>query len=130
MTARLREIDEHLMQSELTPTQQAEHLAKRKELWEVRSSGTICSTGDGRPGENIGFAQNTAAATGSTKRQVNRAVARAEKVSEEIRNEIRGTDLDKGVVLDYLARTPPERQREQAGTNCLRRRPAALRDEL
>jgi ParB family transcriptional regulator, chromosome partitioning protein len=107
----LWEIDENLMRSELSPTQEAEHLAKRKELWEMKSSGVICPTGGGRPGENKGFAAETADVTGTDKRNINKAVARAEKVSEDIRDEIRGTDLDKGVVLDELARTPPEQQR-------------------
>lgn len=102
------EIDENLMRSELTPTQQAEHLAKRKELWEARNNGTNCPETPGRP---QGFAGATSDATGTDKRVVNRAVARAEKVPEDIRNEIRGTDLDKGVVLDDLARTEPSQQR-------------------
>lgn len=107
----LWEIDENLMRAELTPTQQAEHLAKRKELWEARSlGGTNCST---KPQHQKQFAQDTAESTGTTRQQVNRAVARAEKVSEDIRDEIRGTDLDKGVILDDLARTAPERQRER-----------------
>ena len=32
---------------------------------------------------------------------------------EYIRDEIRGTDLDKGVVLDDIARTPPENQHDR-----------------
>lgn len=107
----LWEIDENLMRAELTPTQQAEHLAKRKELWEARNSGTNCSEKTrGRPKE---FAGETAEVAGTTRQQVNRAVARAEKVPEDIRDEIRGTDLDKGVVLDDIARTAPEKQRER-----------------
>ena len=35
----LWEIDENLIRSELTATQQAEHLAKRKELWHARKLG-------------------------------------------------------------------------------------------
>lgn len=88
----------------------AEHLAKRKELWEARKeSGTTCSTLTGRG--NKQFASDTADKTGASKQQINRSVARAEKVSEDIRDEIRGTELDKGTVLDDLARTPREQQR-------------------
>lgn len=98
------------MRSELTPTQQAEHLAKRKEIWGARNSGANRPETPGRP---QGFAGATAEATGVDKRNVNKAVARAEKVPEDIRDEIRGTDLDKGVVLDDIARTPPEKQRDK-----------------
>jgi len=109
----LWEIDENLMRSELTPSQQAEHLARRKELWEARSSGTNCSTGGGAPGENKGFAQETAEAMGTTRQQINRAVARAEKSSPDILEEVRGTSLDKGVVLDEIARAPMDEQRQR-----------------
>ncbi len=106
----LWEIDENLIRSELTPTQEAEHLAKRKELWGARRvSGQIVPKPQG--GRPQGFAGETADATGVSRKQVNRAVARAEKVTEEVRDEIRGTDLDKGVVLDELAKTPPEEQK-------------------
>lgn len=108
----LWEIDENLMRSELTPTQQAEHLAKRKELWEARNLGGTNCPGK-KPQHNKGFSGETSEITGTDKRVVNRAVARAEKVPEDIRDEIRGTDLDKGVVLDDLARTAPEKQRER-----------------
>lgn len=104
----LWEIDENLMRSELTPTQQAEHLAKRKELWEARKE-----SGRNPPTSRKHFAADTEGNTGVSKRRVNEAVARAEKVPEDIRDEIRGTDLDKGVVLDDLARTAPEKQRER-----------------
>ncbi len=35
----LWEIDENLMRAELSPTEMAEHLAKRKELWDEREAG-------------------------------------------------------------------------------------------
>lgn len=95
-----------LMRSELTATQQAEHLAKRKELWGARNSGRNTPEKRGRPKQ---FAGETELATGLPKRRVNEAVARAEKVNEDIRDEIRGTGLDKGVVLDELARTEPSK---------------------
>ena len=38
----------------------------------------------------------------ATRQQVNRAVSRAEGVTEAARDAIRGTELDKGVVLDEL----------------------------
>lgn len=104
----LWEIDENLMRSELTPTQQAEHLARRKELWEARETAKSSRSFEGRG--NSGFASETAAATGASKRSVQQSIARAEGVIEEVRDQIRGTNLDKGVVLDDLRATPPEFQ--------------------
>jgi len=78
------------MRSELTPTQMAEHLAKRKELWEARKeSGTSCSTITGRG--NKQFARETADTVGVTRQQVNRAVSRANGVQEDVRDAIRGS---------------------------------------
>ena len=101
----LWEIDENLMRSELTATQQAEHLAKRKELWEAwQKSGPNCPTLTGRG--NKGFAAETAEATGVSKRTVNRAVNRAHGVDREVFDEIRNTRWDRGQVLDELAKLP------------------------
>lgn len=84
------------------PTQQAEHLAKRKDLWETRKeSGSTCPTLTGRG--NKQFAADTEDTTGVPKCAINRAVSRAEGV----RDAIRGTDLDKGVVLDELKQVAP-----------------------
>ena len=44
----LWEIDENLIRSELSPTEQAEHLAKRKELWGQRNTGPTCPINSGR----------------------------------------------------------------------------------
>lgn len=97
----LWEIDENLMRSELTPVQMAEHLAKRKELWEARQeSGASCATLTGRG--NKQFAKQTSDATGVAKSTINRAVSRADGVTEEARDVIRGTRLDTGVFLDRL----------------------------
>lgn len=109
----LWEIDENLMRSELTPTEQAEHLAKRKELWEVRKeSGNTVPTLTGRG--NKQFASDTAEKTGVTKRQINKSVSRARDVCDEARDLIRGTALDTGVFLDKLKRLPLDEQVEFA----------------
>jgi hypothetical protein len=81
----------------------AEHLARRKKLWGMRRlSGQI----DPKPtgGRPIGFAGDTAKATGVDKRVVNRAISRANGVTEEARNAIRGTKLDTGAYLGDLNR--------------------------
>jgi len=71
------------MRAELTPAEEAEHLARRKELWETieTQSGTICSTLGGRGNE--GFAENTSDKTGLTKQDINRKIARAEALGDD-----------------------------------------------
>lgn len=39
--AQLAEIDENLFRANLTPTQEAEHLAKRKEIWDAMKSAQV-----------------------------------------------------------------------------------------
>ena len=74
------------MRSELTPTQMAEHLAKREELTAARrESGASCTTLTGRG--NKQFAAETAAATGVDKRRVQEAISRAEGVTQEAREQ-------------------------------------------
>ena len=74
-------------------------MAKRKELWAVREvSGQVDPKPNG--GRPTQFAFETSEATGVPKRTINRAVSRVEGVTQEARDAIRGTDLDKGVVLD------------------------------
>ncbi|CUK10438.1 hypothetical protein RUE5091_03314 [Ruegeria denitrificans] len=103
----MKALDENLMRSELTITQQSEHIAKRKELWEARKqSGRNPPTSDPRQG----FASATSDATGMSKRRVNEAIARAEGVTQEARDTIRGTEHDKGVVLDELKKLPASEQ--------------------
>jgi hypothetical protein len=89
--------------------------ARRKQLWEARETGgktSLTSLKDGRKRgrqHTEGFASETAAITGQSKRTINQKIARAEKIEPAVLEEVKGTDLDKGVVLDQLART-------QAGT--------------
>lgn len=79
--AKLWEIDENLARAELTTDEKAIHMVRRKELWDqkVAGSGTSRPTTSkgGRPKE---FAADTAAATGISKRQVNRLVARGKEL--------------------------------------------------
>ncbi len=53
------------------------------------------------------FTADTALKTGRSERIVQLEAERGEKVSEELLTEIAGTDLDKGVVLDRIARLLP-----------------------
>ena len=77
--------------------------ASRKGIGAARSVASRNTRG--RP---KGFDTETSEQTGVNRSTVHRSVACAENIPEDIRDEIRGTDLDKGVVLDELARTPPE----------------------
>ncbi len=91
LTVQLAEIDENLCRSELTPTQEAEHLARRKEVWEAmreaeNNSGSTCPTIPARgPGMPEGFASSTTEVTGKSKESINRAIRRATEVCQEAR---------------------------------------------
>lgn len=110
----LWEIDENLCRSELTEAEEAQHLARRKELWEARekNSGSTCATIPSKRGRGMpeGFASETAKVTGESKATINRKIARAEKIEPDVLEQVKGTQLDKGVVLDQLAKTPRELQ--------------------
>lgn len=123
------EIDENLMRSELTPTQTAEHLAKRKEVWGSRQSTQVApiesKRDDGRGHRPTEFAADTAKATGIHKATINRAIARAENVCQEARDIVRGTNADTGTVLDRLKDLPPEQQIEAAAQEIQKRQQPA-----
>jgi hypothetical protein len=81
--AQLWEIDENLARAELTTDQKREHLRRRKQLWEQQRQAEIQvghdvppETGYRKPPpQTKGFAAATAAATGLSKRQINRLLA-------------------------------------------------------
>ena len=82
--AQLWEIDENLARSELTTDEKRDHLRRRKALWEEQQkqeNGTprpVSGVGSGVAGPgrgHKGFADETAAATGLSKRQINRLIA-------------------------------------------------------
>ncbi len=108
----LWEIDENLMRAELSPTEMAEHLARRKVLWGQREvSGQVGPKPQGgRPTE---FASETAETTGVPKRSINRALSRAKAIPADIRAIIKYTKLDTGTYLDSLKGMEPDDQREK-----------------
>jgi hypothetical protein len=138
---RLWEIDENLTRSELSATQEAEHLAERKRLWARMRGAAIpvepavpMETGYGKPPPRAReFASETAAATGRTKQHINRATRRAEAVCDDARALLVGTDLDTGAYLDRLMKADPAEQVERVQRDLAaierRRHDEALRRE-
>ena len=107
----LWEIDENLIRAELTPAERSTHLKRRKELWEIRES-QVAQLDPPRPQYSKGFASSTSEATGLSKPSINRDISRAEKIEPDVMESIVGTEMDKGVELDALAKMEPEEQRE------------------
>jgi len=76
--AQLAEIDENLMRSELAPTEYAEHIQRRQEIWEAmydQSEQVVpveSKREDGKGHRHEGFAESTAKATGKSERSVTR----------------------------------------------------------
>lgn len=114
LNAELLEIDENLCRSELTASQRAQAIKRRKAIWEALhpNSGAACATIPERgPGRPVEFAADTAKVTGESKSQINRHVARAEALGDDLPR-VAGTSLDKGVELDALAKLPPPERAE------------------
>jgi hypothetical protein len=108
------EIDENLIRAELTPSEEASHLKRRKELWEKREGfgKSLPETSVG--GRPSGFATETSEALGKSKRAINLAIARADKIAPDVLRIVAGTSLDNGASLDKIARMPVEQQRRVA----------------
>lgn len=109
--ADLWEIDENFARAELTDAQRAEHHVRREEIL-VRLEKV--HAGKGRPDKSAKLAvysDQAAASLGVSKRTVERDLARGKNIDPAVLADVSGTDLDKGVVLDELARTPANDQR-------------------
>jgi hypothetical protein len=125
----LMEVDENLIGTVLTPSERALFTARRKALYEAlhpetrpvterggpgrgKNGRKVCDGTDGETAKDR-FTADTATKTGRSERAVQLDAARGERIDEEVLEEIRGTELDKGVVLDELAATPREEQRDK-----------------
>jgi len=125
------EIDENLIRSDLTELEKADHIAKRKELFDLKRATDIPPILDRReevggkslpthldssgrpktPQQEKGFAADVAEKTGVSKRGVNQAIARAQKIDPKVKAEIIDLPVaDTGVELDALASMTPEEQ--------------------
>lgn len=110
--AELWEIDENFARAELTEAQRADHHARRRRIMVAKNLVHDEKPGRPRKGDNLSsYSDDAAAAFGVDRRTVQRDLARGKKIEREILQAVAGTDLDKGVVLDELARTPREEQR-------------------
>lgn len=109
----LAEIDENLIRNELTALEKAEHLERRKSIFDMmgEESGKSFSTlATGRG--HVGFAADTAEETGVTKQAINQSIRRANKIAPDVKKEIADTPIaDSGVELDALAKADPKDQR-------------------
>lgn len=113
--AALWEIDENFARAELSDAQRAEHHVRREEI--LKRKGMVKdSPKGGRPknaeksSELPSYADHAARSLGVTGRTVRTDLARGKNIAPEVLAEVAGTDLDKGVVLDELAKTPRDEQ--------------------
>lgn len=107
--AALWEIDENFARAELSDAQRADHHVRREEI--LRRKGLVQTAGGDRKsnGQNVhlkSYASKASADLGVDERTVRRDLARGKKIAADVLADVAGTDLDKGVVLDELARTP------------------------
>lgn len=118
--AELWEIDENLCRAELSEAEEAQHLARRKELWVQRKERenrveqvVPAEVGYKKPPpSDKGFAAETAALTGETKQSINRKISRGEQIAPDVLKSITGTRWDKGVNLDILKKLSHAEQRQ------------------
>lgn len=141
LQAELMEIDENLCRAELTASQRAQAIRRRKQIWEALHPAGIQvaqvgspEIGYGKPpAQEHGFATSTASVSGESKTAINRHLARAEAIGDDLER-VTGTSLDKGVELDALAKLPePERKdliaRAEAGEEVSARKTTAVKRE-
>lgn len=109
--ADLWEIDENFARAELTDAQRADHHVRREEI--LKRKGLVSQGRGGDQSEKSSlrsYAHQAADTLGVTKRTVEKDLRRGKNIAADILADVVGTDLDKGVVLDELARTPRQEQ--------------------
>ena len=126
LEAELAEIDENLIRAELTVLERAEHLRRRKEIYEAKYPE---ARADERrkvglkqyreeiisPRENVplAFTEITAAKLGVSPRTIRHEIQIAERLTEDVKEAIRGTPLeDSKAQLLEISRKAPEEQRK------------------
>jgi hypothetical protein len=113
----LVEIDENLIRAELTALERAEHLSRRRELYESLHPESMHGYGPGRghtgaqSGREPGFARATASRMGQSATTIRRHLKIAEDLPIEVRDLIRSTPVaDSWKELLKLAGLPKEEQ--------------------
>ncbi|GAC1040852.1 hypothetical protein [Rhizobium sp. No.120] len=107
--AELMEIDENLQRAELSPAQEAAHVARRKAIYEEiygpakAVGGRASALAQGRSVANAesAFATSTAETSGRSVKAIQVAAQRGTALGADI-NRIANTSLDKGVEMDAL----------------------------
>lgn len=113
----LAECDENLCGTKLTPSERALFTRRRKEIYEALHPETRHgATGrGGKKDPEIGsFVDDTAERSGRSRSAVAQDAFRGERISDDALTIVRGTEADRGVVLDALARLPHEDQITEA----------------
>lgn len=115
--AELVEIDENLIRAELTVLERAEHLLRRREIYEALHPKSAHGHGPGRgntgPQQDRarGFATATADRMGQSASTIRRQIALAEGLPKEVRDLVRHTAVaDSGKELRKLAKLPASEQ--------------------
>jgi len=117
----LWEIDENLIRSDLSQSERALFMARRKELYLIKYPETA-NGGDRKSdrklcepknGNDSRFTAATAAATGRKERSIQLDVERGEKISATALRLLSGTRHDKGVTLDQIKRLETAEAQEQ-----------------
>jgi ParB family transcriptional regulator, chromosome partitioning protein len=116
-TAELIEIDENLIRAELSPAERADHVGRRKALYEKLHPETKHGAAPGKAGggkkakgTKLGsFTKATAKATGQSATKIKRDATRAKDL-DKLLGRINGTSLDKGAEMDALRKLPEEEQ--------------------
>ena len=119
LQARMAEIDENLVRSDLTVLERAEHLAERKRVYllqhpETKQGGApgVAGGGKAKDATVASFATDTSASTGIAVRTIQQHIQIAESLPEDVRMRVRKTPLATSTRrLTALAGLTPDDQR-------------------
>ena len=134
LQAELMEIDENLCRAELTASQRAQAIRRRKQIWEALHPNSVQTLDEkkdrGRPTE---FATETAKVSGQSRSGIYQHLARADAIGDDLER-VTGTSLDKGVELDALAKLPETDRKDliaraEAGEEVSARKTTAVKRE-
>lgn len=98
MEARLATIDENLVRNNLTALEEGEQLAERQSIYqalypETRRGVAGAKARHGSANEVLSFAEDTAAKTGQSTRNVQRKISIVDRLYDEVKDAIRDTPL-------------------------------------